>query len=310
MTGVIMAVVGVSEFVAMLLGVVSVIVVLAVVGWWRRGASHRKGREGEKLVAAELRRLGKSRALVMNDVVLPGIGNKSATCQIDHVVISRYGIFVVETKSHAGRIAGSEQGQYWTQHLGSQSNRMYNPLLQNAAHINRLRRLLPELEGDLFVSMVVFTQAWRLEIRTDDIVEERWLRSPRHVARTLRPSERRKGRWWSRKGEVVLDESCVVLSVGEIAGEITRRPKVLGAEDLEWIRARIEEGSVHGRGVVCGHREYARSRARENERLIRSGVCPRCGGRLTLRRGECGEFAGCENYPDCRFTCSIDLYHG
>ena len=30
-------------------------------------------------------------------------------------------------------------------------------------------------------------------------------------------------------------------------------------------------------------------------------VCPTCGGKLIIRKGEFGEFMGCSNYPKCRF---------
>ena len=35
---------------------------------------------------------------------------------------------------------------------------------------------------------------------------------------------------------------------------------------------------------------------------IRSGICPRCKGKLILREGKYGEFYGCSNYPYCKFT--------
>lgn len=31
-------------------------------------------------------------------------------------------------------------------------------------------------------------------------------------------------------------------------------------------------------------------------------ICPRCGGKLILRKGEYGEFYGCSKYPNCKFT--------
>lgn len=36
----------------------------------------------------------------------------------------------------------------------------------------------------------------------------------------------------------------------------------------------------------------------------KAGICPRCGGELIKRKGKFGEFFGCSNYPDCRFTRS------
>lgn len=43
----------------------------------------------------------------------------------------------------------------------------------------------------------------------------------------------------------------------------------------------------------------------ENIHLMRDkiaqNICPRCGGKLVLRRGKYGQFYGCENYPNCKF---------
>lgn len=34
---------------------------------------------------------------------------------------------------------------------------------------------------------------------------------------------------------------------------------------------------------------------------LANGICPRCGGKLVLRKGKYGEFWGCSNYPQCKF---------
>jgi putative RecB family exonuclease len=56
----------------------------------------------------------------------------------------------------------------------------------------------------------------------------------------------------------------------------------------------------------CGYRELcSESGYYEQPSSTRpSGkpVCPRCGGSLIERRGRYGEFLGCENFPECRYT--------
>ena len=44
----------------------------------------------------------------------------------------------------------------------------------------------------------------------------------------------------------------------------------------------------------------------KTQRLIKRGICPRCGGKLVLRNGKYSEFYGCSNYPKCRFKKNID----
>ena len=62
----------------------------------------------------------------------------SRTTQIDHVVLSPYGLFVVETKNLDGWIFGSETGKVWTQDLHGSKRTFQNPLHQNYGHTKAL----------------------------------------------------------------------------------------------------------------------------------------------------------------------------
>lgn len=44
---------------------------------------------------------------------------------------------------------------------------------------------------------------------------------------------------------------------------------------------------------------------REQRREVELGTCPRCEGKLVLRKGKFGEFLGCSNYPKCKFTKEV-----
>ena len=65
-----------------------------------------KGAIGEETVAFRLARLPKSEYKVINDLVLSSV---SRTSQIDHLIISDYGLFVIETKNIKGWIFGRER---------------------------------------------------------------------------------------------------------------------------------------------------------------------------------------------------------
>src|SRR5574338_503996 len=49
---------------------------------------------------------------LLNHLTLP-VGD--GTTQIDHVLVSRFGVFVIETKHYSGWIFGSPEDRYWTQ---------------------------------------------------------------------------------------------------------------------------------------------------------------------------------------------------
>ena len=77
------------------------------------------------------------------------------TTQIDHVIVSRYGVFVVEAKNYDGWIFGSERDAQWTQSLFGKKSRFQNPLRQNYRHIAALVEFLG-LPEDRFHSIVMF----------------------------------------------------------------------------------------------------------------------------------------------------------
>lgn len=73
---------------------------------------------------------------VMDDVLLQ---TKRGSTQIDHIIVSPFGIFIVETKNHKGMIFGDCYGQVWTQVLPRTGRfKFYSPVLQNAGHIKNL----------------------------------------------------------------------------------------------------------------------------------------------------------------------------
>jgi predicted RNA-binding Zn-ribbon protein involved in translation (DUF1610 family) len=88
----------------------------------------------------------------VNNVTIP---TSNGTTQIDHVIVSRYGIFVVETKNIDGWIFGDEKSPQWTQSLFGKKYKIQNPLRQNYRHIKALSEFLG-IEKDKFFSVVMF----------------------------------------------------------------------------------------------------------------------------------------------------------
>ncbi len=67
------------------------------------------GFAGEFWVRKELNKLP-TEYLFLNDIMLEVDGK---TTQIDHIVFSKYGIFVIETKQRNTYITGNEHDKYW-----------------------------------------------------------------------------------------------------------------------------------------------------------------------------------------------------
>lgn len=78
--------------------------------------------------------------------------------QIDVAVATKSGIIVFEVKDYSGWIFGNGKQVYWTQVLayGKEKYRFYNPVMQNAAHINALKSCLPNNPNIPVFSVVVF----------------------------------------------------------------------------------------------------------------------------------------------------------
>ena len=92
----------------------------------------------------------------VQNVTLPTDNNATqGTTQIDHIIVSRYGVFVVETKNMKGWIFGSSNQKTWTQKIYKHNHKFQNPLHQNFKHIKTLEYCLGLSENKLF-SLVVF----------------------------------------------------------------------------------------------------------------------------------------------------------
>jgi len=114
-----------------------------------------KGRIGESHVRKGLvKYLDDTKYTIINDVTLPL--EYGGTTQIDHIIVSNYGVFVIETKNMSGWIFGSEHQAKWTQTIHRSKYPFQNPLRQNYKHTKTLAHLL-DMPHEQFHSVVVFT---------------------------------------------------------------------------------------------------------------------------------------------------------
>jgi hypothetical protein len=83
----------------------------------------------------------------LNNITLQ---TSNGTTQIDHIIVSKFGIFVIEAKNMDGWIFGDEKSAQWTQSLYGKKYRFQNPLHQNYRHTKALQEFLgiDESEAD------------------------------------------------------------------------------------------------------------------------------------------------------------------
>ena len=84
------------------------------------------------------------------------IHTSNGTTQIDNIVVSPFGVFVIEAKYFQGWIFGGAKQEKWTHTLSRFEKYAFpNPIRQNYGHIKALARLLRQPESR-FHSVIVF----------------------------------------------------------------------------------------------------------------------------------------------------------
>lgn len=112
-----------------------------------------KGWFGEKITSLGMWFfLDKSVYQRFHDVIVP---SSNGTTQIDHILVSQFGVFVIETKNIKGWIFGSEHQQNWTQSLYRKKYSFQNPIRQNFRHTKCLSEYL-EIDSSSVHSVVFF----------------------------------------------------------------------------------------------------------------------------------------------------------
>lgn len=106
----------------------------------RHYSPKRKGMLGERRVNHILRTSGLRGTARLHNLLLP---NAHATTQIDHVLVTQHGLFVIETKNLRGDISCDKGSSQWTQRMPSGKMRTFlDPTIQNTLHVRAITDLL------------------------------------------------------------------------------------------------------------------------------------------------------------------------
>lgn len=191
------------------------------------------------------------------------------TTQIDHVFVSEYGIFVVETKNMKGWIFGGENHAQWTQTIFRKSSKFQNPLHQNYRHVKALEALLSVSPAAIH-SVVVFVG--ESEFKTP---------MPRNVTRL-------DGlvRYIKSFASTVLTKEQVSLAIERIEKARLPATQETTRKHVQNLRARSTQKV--GPGEPC-----PRCGATLVLRTSKSGA----------KAGN--KFLGCSGYPRCRYTSAV-----
>ncbi|ENW83410.1 hypothetical protein F908_01167 [Acinetobacter sp. NIPH 284] len=146
----------------MLFYFIFIIIILAVLTYLK--SPYFKGKMGELMVAVHVDKALGDEYILLNNCTIPD--QEQGTTQIDHILISPYGVFIIETKNYTGWIFGSARQKQWTQKIYKKSYKFQNPLHQNYKHMKVLEMILSDiLEPKYLHSVIVFTP--RSEFKTE-----------------------------------------------------------------------------------------------------------------------------------------------
>lgn len=243
--------------------IVAIFLAVAALKIWLAwyNAPARVGARGERRVAECLSSGLSQDYRVINDIYLPL--PDGTTTQIDHVVVSRYGIFVIETKTYSGWIFGDEKSSQWTQTIYRKKSRFQNPIRQNYRHICALADC-HGVPKTIFRGMVVFNGS--CEFKTAMPPDVTWRRGAvKHIQ--------------SYSEKLLKDKE-----VADIASAIRE-----WADSITEDRRKAHVANLHKRHSAVSIKEGVPN-------------CPYCGKPMVMRKNRrSGDlFYGCPEYPTCK----------
>ena len=221
-----------------------------------------KGSVGEAKVNIKLNFLGKE-YIIINDILIKS--SNGYTSQIDELVLSEYGIFVIETKNYKGWIFGNEKAENWTQVIYKEKHTFRNPIKQNWSHIYALKNILSNYPNIKYYPIVVFSGNAKLK---------------------------------------KIESSIPVIYSNRLNSTIRKLSfeKCISIDDLNKIKSILETAEIKEKTARKEHVKNIKQNIREKNIKMANFICPKCNSELILRNGKNGKFYGCSRYPKCRFT--------
>ena len=242
--------------------IVIIFIVLILVIVFKINSSKIKGSVGEFKVNTRLNFLG-NEYISLNDILIKS--SNGNTSQIDELVLSEYGIFIIETKNYKGWIFGNEKSENWTQVIFKEKHTFRNPIKQNWSHVYALKNVFSEFPNIHYFPIVVFTGDATLK----------------GIESTV----------------PVIYSNRLNSTIKNLSSE-----KCLSQTEVEKIKSILESVEITEKMARKEHVKNIKQNIVEKQLKMENLICPRCNGELKLRNGRNGKFYGCSNYPRCRFT--------
>ncbi len=204
--------------------------------------------------------LDKNQYHLIKNVTLP---TDDGTTQIDHIIVSKYGVFVVETKNMKGWIFGSENQKQWTQQIYKHKSKFQNPLHQNYKHVKTLEACL-NAKNDSIFSVIIFIG--------DSIFKTKMPENVRFARGGIK--------YIKSKTDIVFNAKEVASVIGQIENGRLERSNKTNRQHVKHVQEIIEDKSDTKPCSKCGA-----------EMVLR---------KATKGKNVGNEFWGCSTFPKCR----------
>lgn len=243
-----------------------ILILLVFIIWLKFNFSTIKGRIGEAYVNRILSKLDQNIYKIFHDVYVPD--SDGGTTQLDHIVTSPYGIFVIETKHYEGWIFGKEDQKYWTQVIYKRKEKLYNPIWQNYGHVNALKTYL-NMENNNIHSIIAFSNNSTLKF--EDTFKNARVIQCHQLLQVINDYN---------DPDIPMQQIHTINSSIEKLNSIDKKEK---------------------KKIKKDHLESVKKKKKSHSTSSNTN-CPKCGGTLVNRKGKYGSFQGCSNYPKCKYT--------
>lgn len=198
-----------------------------------------------------------------NNIIIPAI---NGTTQIDHVIVSPYGIFAIETKDKTGWIYGDEKQKIWTENIYGKKYSFQNPLHQNYAHVMSLAEYL-NIEHEKIHSLVIFWGDCEFKTPMPDNVCKGGIFNNKFNS------------YIKSKNKVILSTEIINLILLKLNEAKNNSGLINSWKHAKDVQDRYQSNTVCPK---CGNKLVKR-----------------------ISRTQGNSFLGCSNYPKCKYTKEI-----
>jgi len=203
---------------------------------------------------------------LIKNVTLP---TDDGTTQIDHIIVSRYGVFVVETKNMKGWIFGSINQKQWTQQIFKHKSKFQNPLHQNYKHVKTLEACL-NAKKDCIFSVIIFIGDSTFKTKMPEKV--RFARGGIEYIKNI--------------NDIIFNEQEIANLIEQIESGRLERSHKINRQHIEHVKKIIDGKSDIKPCSRCG-----------------AGMVLR---KATKGKNSGSEFLGCSAFPKCRNVIMVN----